>query len=567
VEEDQPFETLFDASRLEKRIVATYQNEEKALLYQKLAHTFIEPYVLYRGDITELRQRQAVAAVPLAKDLVYENERIIDANERVTEAIYQKLYSLEVATADRSTEEGDWSNVMSIVGKYVMTILIFFIFTVFLANNRPRVYGNQKMFLLVLVLIFLPVGIGAFFIGVLDWPFYLIPTTISSMLFSMLFDTGIGFVATAVVGILLGGITGLDYTITLFTLVTGIIAVYSVAKIRTRNQIIRAIFFIIVGYFLVEFTFGTLRYEGFNEIFKNFVYYILPNAILSPIITYMMLGLFERVFDITTDVTLLELSDLNHPLLKDLSLKASGTFHHSIVVGSLAEAAAEAIGANSLLARVGSYYHDIGKMQKSEYFIENQKGSENRHQSLAPNMSAMILSAHVRNGMEMAEEHGLPRVIINFIPEHHGTNIMTYFYNKAMESGEDPNLNDTDFRYPGPIPQSKETAIVMLADTAEAATRTLKNPTSGRLRKRVEELAEQRFLEGQLDDCDLTMRDLKRIQEAFVAILEGIYHDRVEYPKKEEPKKTTAENKAHAKKPAGNEEKNGDTGSQPEPGQ
>jgi putative nucleotidyltransferase with HDIG domain len=263
----------------------------------------------------------------------------------------------------------------------------------------------------------------------------------------------------------------------------------------------------------------------------------------------MMLGVFERLFDITTDVTLLELSDLNHPLLKDLSVKAPGTFHHSIIVGNLSESAAITIGANSLLARVGSYYHDIGKMEKPEYFVENQKNKYNKHESLAPNMSAIILSSHVKNGLELAEKYKIPKLIRDFIPEHHGKNLMSYFYSKAKEEGDPKDLNESDYRYPGPSPKSKETAIVMLADTVEAATRTLSNPSAGRLRKQVEELVEQRFLEGELDDSDLTMRDLKGIIDGFMSVLLGIFHQRIEYPKAEENKKSNNQNGAKKEKP------------------
>ena len=281
-----------------------------------------------------------------------------------------------------------------------------------------------------------------------------------------------------------------------------------------------------------------MRYDEVSELFDIFLY-IIPNAVLSGFITYMSLGIFERIFDITTDITLLELSDLNHPLLKDLTRKAPGTFHHSIIVGNLAEAGAKAINANSLLARVGSYYHDIGKMNKPEYFIENQKGSENRHDSLAPNMSALILSTHVKEGIEMAEDFKLPNIIKSFIPEHHGNSLMKYFYNRATKIKDSKEINEADYRYPGPRPQSKETAIVMLADTVEAATRTIKNPSPSRVRKLVEDLVEEKFLSGELDDSDLTMRDLNSIIDGFMSVLLGIYHDRVEYP---DIKKRTVKN-------------------------
>jgi putative nucleotidyltransferase with HDIG domain len=261
----------------------------------------------------------------------------------------------------------------------------------------------------------------------------------------------------------------------------------------------------------------------------------------------MTLGIFERIFDITTDITLLELSDLNHPLLKELAVKAPGTFHHSIVVGNLSESAAKTIGANSLLARVGSYYHDIGKMEKPEYFVENEQGGDNKHKSLAPNMSAIILASHVKAGLEMAEEYKLPKIIRDFIPEHHGRNLMSFFYDKALQAQEKNEVNLDDYRYPGPSPQSKETAIVMLADMVEAATKTLKNPTAGRLRKLVEELIEKRFLDGELDESDLTMRDVKGIIDGFMSVLAGIYHKRIEYPGSEESNKNSAKKESTVK--------------------
>jgi putative nucleotidyltransferase with HDIG domain len=313
-----------------------------------------------------------------------------------------------------------------------------------------------------------------------------------------------------------------------------------VYEIRTRNQIFKAIIFIAVAYFLVILSLTAMRYDSFMDLFRVFTYNLLPNAIFSSFITFMILGVFERAFDVTTDVTLLELSDLNHPLLKRLSLEAPGTFHHSMVVGTLSEAAAKAIEANPLLARVGSYYHDIGKMEKPEYFVENQMDSDNRHGKLSPNMSALVLSSHVKNGIEMAKRFGIPKSIRDFIPEHHGTNIMKYFYHKAREhAGDKDDINESDFRYPGPKPQSKETAITMLADAVEAATRTVQNPTPTRLRAFVEELVDQRFRDGELDECNLTFKDLKLIIDAFMPVLFGVFQHRIEYPDSEKSKAGT----------------------------
>lgn len=543
IEEEINSEEVYDLIGAQQELIKNLKDIDNNNLLIKLSLSHLKPNLLFNKELTDQRKNEAIGSVALSVDLVYEDERIIDANERVTDEIFDKLRSLEIALAEKSLLEGDWQNFLSHFGKYLLTFLILLILFIYILKNRPHIFKDNNKLILINLIIFLQVGIGAIIVGPLGWSPYLIPTTISCMLLGILFDVGIGLIVTAVIGLIMGGILGLDYTIATMTVISGIVAIYSVSKIRTRNQIFKAIIFIILAYSATLLAFNSLRYEEISETLKAFLYFILPNAILSPFITYMSLGVFEKIFDITTDVTLLELSDMNHPLLKQLANKAPGTFHHSIVVGNLAESAAKEIqGANSLLARVGSYYHDIGKMKKSEYFVENQKGIENKHNSLAPNMSALILSAHVKNGLELGKEYNLPKKIRDFIPEHHGRNVMSYFYDKALKEKDAKEVNIEDYRYPGPKPQTKETAIVMLADTVEAAAKTLKSPTPGRLRKLVTDLVEKKFLEGELEDCNLTMRDLKGIVEGFVSVLIGIYHERIEYPD-DNTKKSDAQKK------------------------
>lgn len=243
------------------------------------------------------------------------------------------------------------------------------------------------------------------------------------------------------------------------------------------------------------------------------------------------LVLFESLFDVCTTFTLLELSDSNHPLQQQLAIKAPGTYHHSIIVGNLAKAAAEAIDANSLLTRVGSLYHDIGKMDMPEYFVENQIAGQNKHETIAPKMSALILASHIKVGLEMAEKNKLPKLIRSYIPEHHGNQLMSYFYHKAMEMKlPDEVIAEADFRYPGPKPRTKESGIIMLADGVEAATHSIKEPTAGKIRAMVRSIIDSRLQDGELNECDLTIGDLKKIEEAFMPILLGIYHVRIEYP-------------------------------------
>jgi len=279
-----------------------------------------------------------------------------------------------------------------------------------------------------------------------------------------------------------------------------------------------------------EYIIESLKLTDAADVIQH-VGFAVMNGFLSPILTIGLLPLFESIFGITTDVTLLELSDLNRPLLKRLAIEAPGTYHHSIMIGTLAEDAAEAIGANSLLARVGSYYHDIGKMLKPEYFVENQSGVSNKHEKLAPTMSAMILEAHVKEGVELAIENNLPKSIIDFITGHHGTSTMSYFYEKAkQEQGETPDIKD--YQYPGPNPTSKEVAIVMLADSVEAASRTLDDPKPARIRNLVHRIFMDKFDSGLLENSSLTLRDIKKIEDSFVRVLIAFHHRRIKYPEK-----------------------------------
>ncbi|MBL7662409.1 HDIG domain-containing protein [bacterium] len=258
--------------------------------------------------------------------------------------------------------------------------------------------------------------------------------------------------------------------------------------------------------------------------------FALLGGLVSGMFGAMLTPVAEYFGSYLTDIKLLELSSLDHPLLRELSVGAPGTWNHSIVMGQMSEAGSEAIGANSLLARVGAYYHDIGKTKKPEYFVENQADDENRHDKLTPSMSALIIKAHVKDGVEMAKEHKLPQAVIDFIPQHHGTSIIKYFYDKAVkDAANDEEVEEQHFRYPGPKPQTKEAGILMLADSIEASVRTLSDPTPARIQGVVQKMINNIFSSGQLDECDLTLQDLHQIAKSFTRVLTGIHHKRIEY--------------------------------------
>ncbi len=513
------------------------ENSIELKLAERIVPSIVKPNLIYDKKITKKRKEEAVQDVPLARGYVYKNQIIVEANEIVTEDIYRKLQSLSVALKEKATLRSPVEKIRFTAGKFIFALLVLTVWILFTRYYKPALLKDNKLLGLVSV-VFVIQFLFIMLIGnVLQWHHYSIPIILTPMLISMLLDARISFVSTVILSLILGAYRGNDFTFGVMALVVGTIALYSVQKIRNRGQMFRAILFVIVAYFIVKLGFGFLFFEPASQIFTSFAFYLLPNAILTPTAVFLLIGIFEKVFDVTTDITLLELSDLNHPLLKRLSVEAPGTFHHSIIVGNLAEAAAEKIGANALLARVGSYYHDIGKMLKPEYFVENQVGTENKHESLSPHMSTLILINHVKAGLELAEKYRLPGAVKQFIPEHHGTSLITYFYHKALEVMDPAEVREDDFRYPGPKPQSKETAIVMLADTVEAASRTLENPTPQRIRNLVNTLVEKKIQEGQLDDSDLTLKEINRIKEAFVVILMGIHHLRIEYPKEEENRK------------------------------
>jgi hypothetical protein len=255
-------------------------------------------------------------------------------------------------------------------------------------------------------------------------------------------------------------------------------------------------------------------------------------GVLAGIMVTGIIPLFETLFGYTTDIKLLELANLNQPVLRDLVVQAPGTYHHSMIVGSLVEAAAESINANPLLAKVSAYYHDVGKIKKPLYFVENQKDKENRHDKLAPSMSSLILISHVKDGVELARANRLGKAIIDIIQQHHGTNLISYFYQKAKEQ-ENPgvqSVDEKDYRYPGPKPQTKEAGLVLLADAIEAVSKTLTDPTPSRVKGLVQKVINSSFTDGQLNECELTLKDLYQIGNSFTRTLNGIFHRRIDYP-------------------------------------
>ena len=412
-------------------------------------------------------------------------------------------------------------NINLTVPLFLLALALYFKFRNY--NRSPHNYLN-------LVLIFLIIFYVSYFVINQRWPVYYIPFCIAPMLAAMLFnDLRIAFLLSIACAVSIAGIYGNNLYLALLFISSGIVSAVLVCGARQRMAVIRAGF--IVG--LIQ-ALALLLVDGF--IIKNSFRYpvFVLNGIACSIIVLGILPLFEYLFGTITNISLLELADFSHPLLQRMTLEAPGTYHHSLVVGNLSEAACRAVGANSLLARIGAYYHDIGKLEKPEYFSENQALIENKHDDLSPSMSKLIIMNHVKDGIELAKKYRLNPQLVDFISQHHGSGLVYYFYRRALENiEEDQDVKEEGFRYAGPKPNTKETAIVLLADSVEAATRALRNPTPPKIEEVVHKVVNNKFIDGQLDECDLTLKDLEKISAVFIRILGGIYHSRVSYPEQE----------------------------------
>lgn len=502
------------------------RNELLNYLIRKFADEHIKPNIIYSEEDTFLAREAAKNKISKNVGIVLENERIVAKHQKITEDIKRKIDSYRKIRYEKGER---FNEILQFIGKFLHIVVTLLILGIYIYLFRKKVYSDLSRVLIISIILML-VSFFAFVVSRIDIELpveYLIFIPAASMLITIIFDSRLGFYVTVVLALIIGGIRGNDYTITTANIVAGALAVYSVRDIKNRSQIFRSLLFILVGYIITIVAFGLERYSPLSDI-GNEVIFALANSIISPVFTYGLLIFFEKIFNVTTDLTLVELGDFNHPLLQELRIKAPGTFHHSINLSILAEAAAKSIGANTILAKVGALYHDVGKIVEPNYFIENLKDEKSEHEDLDPEHSAQIILNHVEEGIELARKYKLPEEVIDFIPMHHGTTQVQYFLSMAKKLKR--KIDEDKFRYPGPKPKSKETAIVMLADAVESMSRNLETVNEDVLNQLVDDIIKRRFFEGQLDDSNLTLKDLTKIKESFVDTLLGFYHQRIEYP-------------------------------------
>ncbi|MBX7046290.1 MAG: HDIG domain-containing protein [Ignavibacteria bacterium] len=494
---------------------------------KKILNSFVRENLIYNKELTDLEIQNKIEKIPNTIGIVKGNERIVSKHDPINRNTKLKLDSYKKVRLEKLGVEDYF---VQYVGK-VLTVLILALLTAFfLYYIRRNIYDDNLKLILIASLIILVSFVAYISLKInVNAPVeYLIFASVASILFTILFDSRLSFYMTIIGCFLIASIRGGDYTIAFVSFCGCVLAIFSVQNVKNRSQIFRSFYFMLIGYSISILAVGLDKTEEPSKILLQILFGGI-NSMLSPIIAYGLLIFYERFFKITTDLTLLELSDFNHPLLKELSSKAPGTFHHSIVMGNLSEAAAEAIGANSTLARVGCYYHDIGKTLKPQYFIENQL-DQNKHENLNPNISTKLIISHVKDGIELAKKYNMPQEIVDFIPMHHGTTLVSYFYNKAKFIAKTEEISEYIYRYPGPKPQTKETGIVMLADAIEASTRAIEEPTPQKIESRIDDVIKARFMEGELDECELTLKDLTKIKQSFLKILIGIHHHRIQYP-------------------------------------
>lgn len=500
-----------------------------AELERLLLIRFFEPSLHLNRDATDQAREQARQAVPMMKGQVIRGEKVVGAHEQVRDEDMQRLKAYRDQLTRLGRAEGGGAGLLRTIGAVTTDLMLLLVLGVLLYFYRPHVYTNFRHVVLLALLVAGTVAAAAV-VDRLGAPPEVIPVALPALVVAALWDGRLALTLALLLAVLLGIQAPFLGISAIFLMVEGgAAAALAVRVVHRRSQTWVFVALIAAAYVASAVALGLLRSSPAAEILDMSLYGI-GNAVASALVAMGLLPLLEVFTHITTDQTLLELADMNRPLLKRLALEAPGTYAHSINVANLAEAGARAIDANALLTRIGTYYHDIGKMAKPQYYIENQPQGRNPHDRLKPTTSAAIVRGHVLEGVRLAEQYKLPDSVKAFIREHHGTQTIGFFLEQAREMNPDGELNVNEFAYPGPRPQSRETALVMLADSVESAAHVLQDPTPDRIRALVDRIVDGKIALGQLDESPLTLAEVAQVKEQFAKVLTGMYHHRIDYP-------------------------------------
>jgi len=509
-------------SRLTAALASEILPAEQEKVVVGLARALVAANSRYDAAATEAAKSKAREDVKFVQRTIEKGQAILRAGDIVTPLDLEELTALGLSQRQR-----DWQEV---VGVILIAALIVLLPALFINQVRPGYWVYWRRVLLICLLIGATVTLAKLTIPGHTLIPYLFPIAAVSMLLALLLaDITIAVVLTATLSVALGIISGNSLEFATFAFVSGVVGALSISRRERTTAFVRAGLFVSLANLAVSMAFRL--YNGTYDLMalSQLTAAAFANGILSASITFAVFSWVGRLFGITTSIQLLELARPTQPLLKQLALKAPGTYHHTLIVANMAEQAAEAIGADSLLARIGAYYHDIGKMLRPYFFIENMTERENIHDRLDPKTSAQIIISHVRDGLELARRHRLPVEVQHIVAQHHGTTLVSFFYQQARQRVEGQEVDEAEFRYPGPKPQTREAAIVMLADV-EAAVRSAHPASLEETERLVRQFINVRLVSGELDECDLTLRDLDTIREAFVSVLKGVFHPRIQYP-------------------------------------
>lgn len=501
------------------------KNEATDLLITLLKDR-IAPNVIYDERLTEKVENQALESISSTRGMVQKGELIVAKENAVSEDIYQKLESLRLTYEADITTPNDRK--LTFIGQFMLVSLVVFLLMTFLYLFRKDIFTDNRQISLILIVFTGMLVFLSFSIKFKLPSLYYIPYCIVPIIIRILFDTRLAMNIHLLVVLLASFFLPNSFEFAFLQISAGMVAIYSIKNLVRREQFLISALLILLNYFVAYLGISLIK-EGTVGAIEWIKFLPFVFSVLLSLLAYPLIYLFEKLFGITSDITLIELTNTNTSLLRELAFKAPGTFQHSLQVANLAESAIYKIGGNALLVRAGALYHDIGKIENPQFFIENQIKGVNPHDKLPYDDSAQIIIKHVLNGIEMARRNNLPEVIVDFIRTHHGNTRVDYFYQSFLKNFPEKIVDENTFRYPGPIPFTKETAVLMLADSVEAASRSLKEPDVENINALVERIIDYKLAQDQLNDSNITLKEIETIKLIFKTMLMGIYHVRVEY--------------------------------------
>ena len=507
------------------KVLSSKKDLDKTFLLN-LINNRLQPNLVYDNKLTSRLEKEVIEGLSTTRGMVQKGEVIISKGSVVSEEVYQKLQSFKKAFEDNARVNGDRRLVL--LGQFLLVSIAISLLMVFLYLFRKDIYNDNRLLSLILLVITAMLFTLSMAIKLQLPNLYFIPYCIVPLMIRILFDTRLALNIHLLVVLIAGFFVPNSFEFAYYEITAGMVAIYSIKNIIRREQFLISALIITAAYFLSFLGISFIREGTIKSIdWTDFLPFVV--SVLLTLLAYPLIYIFEKMFAITSDITLIELANTNAPLLREMAFTAPGTFQHSLQVANLAENAIYSIGGNALLVRAGALYHDIGKLENPLFFIENQSSGFNPHDKLPYQESAQIIIRHVSKGIEMAQKANLPEVVVNFIKTHHGDTRVDYFYQSFLKNFPEKFIDENTFRYPGPIPFSKEAGVLMLADSVEAASRSLKEPDEQSISMLVDRIVKYKLDQNQLKDSNITLKDIETIKAIFKRMLMSIYHVRIDY--------------------------------------